>query len=290
MGDSTEVEIESLRAKLSVGGASVLPEIRSAAEALALRHPSDAWLRAEIGGVFDSNGFEEDACPWYEKALAFGFDSFPPDQAPHFCVWYGSTLRNVKRYHDSERVLRSALERWPRVSVLQFFLALTLMSQGKAMDAIVALAELQTPGWDDSTKSYQGAIQSYLDEELRPATRRPNLGAARLVVRDVSESAPWYEKVLGVPPGIVEEKFVLFRMGCSTLELVNADEKNPFADGGSISYWNVAPIEEWIERFKENGATVFRGPGSFEKEGLMLCMFRDPFGCLIGLQQYRVNG
>ena len=173
MLESTQKEIESLRDKLAADPSS-RNEVQMAAEALALRFSDDAWLLAEIGGVFDSNGHEADACLWYERALKFGFDSFPPEQAPHFCVWYGSTLRNVKRYRDSERVLRSALERWPRFSALQFFLALALMSQGKAMEAIVALAELQTPGWDDSIKQYHRVVESYLVEELRPAAQQSN--------------------------------------------------------------------------------------------------------------------
>jgi predicted enzyme related to lactoylglutathione lyase len=281
-------EITRLKRVLGADPAK-LAEVRQTVERLAESHPVDAWLRVEIGGIFDANGFEADACVWYEKGLAFGFDSFPPEDAPHFCVWYGSTLRNVGRLLDSERVLLMALERWPRFSALQFFLALTLMSTGRAMDAIVALAELQTQGWDDSIKKYAGAVESYLQEELRPAARNLNLGSARVIVRDVTQSAPWYEKVLGVAPSVVLDHFRLFRMGCGTLELVDGDEKNPFRDGGSISYWNVSPMDDWIKRFQGHGATLFRGPSTFEDEGLTICQLRDPFGTLIGLQGFAIG-
>ncbi len=286
MDDALIQEIARLRSELQAD-TTRLAEVQRAVAELAEAHPSDGWLRVKIGGIFDSNGFEAEACIWYEKGLAFGFDAFPPDEAPHFCVWYGSTLRNVKRLRDSEQVLRTALARWPRFSALQFFLALTLMSTGRAMEAIVALAELQTPGWDDSIKKYGRTVESYLDEELRPATRRLNLASARVIVRDVLESAPWYEKVLGVAPSVVLEHFRLFRLGCGTLELVDADEKNGIADGGTISYWNATPLEYWQKRFEEHGATLFRGPSTFEDEALTICQYRDPFGTLIGLQEIR---
>jgi len=283
--ESNKKEIKKL--KITLGeNLEMFDDVVQRAEELAAASPNNAWLRAEIGGIFDSNGKEHEACKWYERALQFGFDAMPPEEVPHFCVWYGSTLRNVGRLFDSENVLRKALERWPRISVLQFFLALTLMSQGRSMEAITALAELQLPDWDDSIKTYKRAVESYLAEELRPAARNLTLGCVRVIVRNIDESVPWYQKVFGVPVAVSVARFALFRIGGGLIELVEADEKNPESFGGTIAYWNANPIDEWIERFKAHGATLYRGPSFIEEEGLTICQFRDPFGTVIGLMGY----
>lgn len=164
-------QLPALRAALAASPDALAHTIH-AVEALAASRPDDAWLRAQIGGVFDANGFEQEACRWYELALAFGVEALPPDQAPHLFVWYGSTLRNVGRLADSETTLRAALDRWPAFAALQFFLALTLMSQQRHAAAICALARLHAGGWDDSLRAYQRAVASYIEEELEPAAAR----------------------------------------------------------------------------------------------------------------------
>lgn len=158
--------LNDLRTLLSQG-VDRLDEGRRRAQAWAAQAPRDAWLHAQLGGVFDSCGFEHEACLWYERALGLGTGGFPADQLPHFFVWYGSTLRNVGRAGDAEAQLRRALVEWPRFSALQFFWALALVSLDRLPEAVVALADLQTGGWDDSLAAYQRAVQSYVDE-LRP--------------------------------------------------------------------------------------------------------------------------
>jgi tetratricopeptide (TPR) repeat protein len=119
-----------------------LAQVSVRVTALAHENPGNAWLCAEIGGIFDSAGFEVEACNWYEQALALGEDHFPQEQRCDFYIWYGSTLRNVGRLADSEYVLREALRRWPRSSALQFFLALTLKSQSRGNESISMLTAL----------------------------------------------------------------------------------------------------------------------------------------------------
>jgi tetratricopeptide (TPR) repeat protein len=285
LDDSQKMMIDKLKSTFAENP-EMFDNVVLQAEELAAASPNNAWLHAEIGGIFDSSGKEHEACKWYERALQFGLDAMPPEMAPHFCVWYGSTLRNVGRLVDSENVLRRALERWPRISALQFFLALTLMSQGRSMEAITALAELQLPEWDDSIKTYKRAVESYLSEELRPAAKNLTLGCVRVIVRNIDESVPWYQKVLGVPVSVSVPHFALFRVGGGLIELVEADEKNPESIGGTIAYWNANPIDEWMERFEKHGATLYRGPSFIEEEKLTICQFRDPFGTVIGLMGY----
>jgi tetratricopeptide (TPR) repeat protein len=152
------------RLKAALADPGRFDEVRAQALALADAAPDDGWLQAELGGVFDANGWENEACQWYERALGFGVGSFPPDQAPEFFVWYGSTLRNVGRLVEAEACLRGALVTWPRHSALQFFWALSLTSLGRYPEAVLALAEVHSGEWDDSILRYQRAVRSYLDE------------------------------------------------------------------------------------------------------------------------------
>lgn len=277
--------LKDLRATIAAAPNGDLTHAHQAADALAQAHTGDRWLLARIGGAFDASGHEATACAWYERALEDGFDALPADQAPHVCVWYGSTLRNVGRLADSERVLRDGLAQWPRCAALNFFLALTLMSRGRAMHAIVALAELHTGDWDDSLTEYTRAVDSYLAEELRPAAARLSPGRTRMVVADVQESAAWYTRALKTAPLTLDDRFASFNLGSGVFELVQADAKNPLSAGGSIPYWNAAPLDAWIEHATALGATLYRGPLAIPEEGLTICQLRDPFGGVFGLQE-----
>ena len=261
------------------------PEICAAASALAEKHPKNANVLAEIGGVFDSNDFEQEALHWYEKALELGTDAMSSDLAPHFHVWYGSTLRNVGRAKDSEVLLRKALERWNRFAALQYFLSLSLFSQGRMAEAFASMAELGSGEWDDSLSQYSRAVKSYLQEEIRAKCSEKNLGGLavhRMIVANVSEAAIWYEKVFQCKPAELEEEFCLFKVSGSEFELCLADEKNPSSSGGSIGYWNARPLEKWIMRFQEAGAKLYRGPISIP-DGRRICQLQDPFGGILGL-------
>lgn len=260
--------------------------IRQQALDLAALHPTCGWLRVEIGGVFDSNGFEHDACSWYERGLEYGHESFPESEAPHFCVQHGSTLRNVGRLAASEKVLRGGLERWPKFSALQFFLGLTLMSQGRSMEALVAFASLSsaTEGWDTSLHDYRRAIRDYLAEELRPAAVGANLSVVRLHIHDVRKAADWYSEAFGLKVTRCTDDFALLQKGSSILERARADAKNPVSCGGTVSYWTVPSISESCDRLSAAGAAMFRRPLEIPEEGLVICQMKDPFGGVFGLR------
>lgn len=275
--------MDALKRRLAAD-AGALAGVEAEAEALAAAAPGDAWLRVLLGGVFDASGFEEEACVWYERGLELGLEAMPEDQAPHFGVWYGSTLRNVGRLAESEAVLREAAARWPRFAALRFFLGLTLMSQGRGAEAFAALASLHVGAWDSSLEGYQRAVASYLAEEVEPQAALPTLSVARLLVADVAVSAGWYRGFLGVEPAQEEAGFALFRWGCSQLELVLADGKNPRSPGGTIAYWSVPALEPWLERAQALGGTLFRGPLVLQAERVVICQILDPQGDVLGLR------
>jgi hypothetical protein len=276
-------QIETLKANLEKDPKS-FEQIKQKVADLAKKYPSCSWLLVEIGGIFDSNGFEHEACTWYERGLDFGFDQFPQDQAPHFCVWYGSTLRNVSRFVDSERVIRKALERWPQFSALQFFLGLTLMSQGRTIESLNAFASLSVGSWDNSVQDYRRPITSYFEEELIPAANKPCLSVVRMTSTNVRESAKWYGDVFQTSPRMIDDNFALLGWGTSTIEFAAADEKNPMRTGGTIAYWYVSNLNEWQKKLESAGATLYRGPLEIREENLIICQMKDPFGGVFGLR------
>ena len=281
---STSEKVKFLSASLAADRGR-FSEICAAAQELAQMAPQNADLLAEIGGIFDSNDFEQEALHWYEKALELGNEAMTPTIAPHFHVWYGSTLRNVGRARDSEMVLRNALQRWNRFAALQYFLSLSLFSQGRVAEAFAAMAELGSGEWDDSLSKYSRAVQSYLQEEIRIKCSDKNLAGVtihRIVVANVVEATQWYEKLFKCRAVEIDARFSLFELSGCQFEICMADEKNPSSTGGSVGYWNARPFDDWVMRFEVAGAALFRGPLTIP-DGRRICQFQDPFGGIFGL-------
>jgi predicted enzyme related to lactoylglutathione lyase len=274
--------LENFRTKLK-SDPQGLVEASDSLTRLAEADPRNAWLLAEIGGVFDSCGFEQEACMWYERALSLGEDKFPMENLPDFYVGCGSTLRNIGRLAESESVLRKALGRWPNSSALQFFLGLTLKSQGRAHEAISALVALHVGSWDNSVKSYTRAIQTYWEKELEVEAARPSVCWVRLCVESVEVSTRWYAKVLDIPPNVLTPTFGLITLGATRIEFAPSDEKNPKGRGGAVGYLHVKDLEATIARFEQNGAEIYRGPLPVPEEGLTICQMLDPYGNVLGL-------
>ena len=79
-------ELDALKKQLLLDREQ-LGQVSCRLTAIACENPGNAWLCAEIGGVFDSAGFEVEACNWYEQALALGEDLFPREQRSDFYIW-----------------------------------------------------------------------------------------------------------------------------------------------------------------------------------------------------------
>ncbi|EAR08895.1 VOC family protein [Reinekea blandensis] len=102
-------------------------------------------------------------------------------------------------------------------------------------------------------------------------------------VGDVSNGLDWYRKAF--PMAIVKniDDFTFLEVNGFALEIVPADEKVGSGKYGSVTYWEVVSLEHEIERFKELGSVVYRGPMKIESD-LWMCQVTDPFGNLIGLR------
>ncbi|MFJ3958864.1 tetratricopeptide repeat protein [Arthrobacter sp. NPDC090010] len=102
-------------------------------------YPDEALVLYHVGGAHDTAGEEETAAGFYERALAAGLDG---ETLRKCFLQYGSTLRNLGRLEESERVFGVARERFPDSVSLGIFALLTLHAQGRHDAALASALEL----------------------------------------------------------------------------------------------------------------------------------------------------
>lgn len=102
-------------------------------------HPESARVLYEVGGAYDTDGQEEVARGFYERALAAGLGG---DLLRRCYVQYGSTLRNLGEYEKSLEVFATARDAFPDSPSLGAFEAITLHAAGRSDAAVAALLEL----------------------------------------------------------------------------------------------------------------------------------------------------
>ena len=106
--------------------------------------------------AFDREGFEAEAIPHYEQAIAAGLSGEPLEKA---LLGLGSSLRNVERIDESVAVLEDACRRFPDHQGLSVFLAFSLWSAGRQSEALALLARRLGEG-----SGYERAIREYADD------------------------------------------------------------------------------------------------------------------------------
>ena len=106
--------------------------------------------------AYDREGFEAEAIPHYEQAIAAGLDD---ELLVKAMLGLGSSLRNVERIDDSVKVLEDAVRRFPGHQGLPVFLAFSLWSAGRKNEALALLARRLGDG-----SGYERAIGEYADD------------------------------------------------------------------------------------------------------------------------------
>jgi uncharacterized protein (DUF952 family)/Tfp pilus assembly protein PilF len=127
---------------------------------LTAHYPDNALVQFEMGGAYDFAGYEAEAIPHYEQAIALGL---PEAVLPRVAVQLGSSLRNIGKYAEAVSVLRDASQKFPEHRSLRVFLALALHSAGNSQAALVELLDMviNTP---DVLEAYQRSLRYYTDE------------------------------------------------------------------------------------------------------------------------------
>ncbi len=102
-------------------------------------HPDDPEVLYEVGGAYDTDGQEETAVGYYQRAMAAGLDG---DTLRRCLIQYGSTLRNLDRFDDSLGVFAEARDRFPDSASVRVFEALTLHAVGRTDASMARMLEL----------------------------------------------------------------------------------------------------------------------------------------------------
>lgn len=104
-------------------------------EHLLVEHPDHPYVLYEVGGSYDTDGQEERAAGFYERALP----GLSGETRRKCLLQYGSTLRNLDRLDESLRIFETARTEFPESESLAVFQALTLHAAGHQAKALAAL-------------------------------------------------------------------------------------------------------------------------------------------------------
>lgn len=111
-----------------------------------------------------------------------------------------------------------------------------------------------------------------------------NFSTIRLCVSDIKKCRDWYIDFFGVEPFEDLENFVSFKIGQTSFDISLADEKSPVSVGGSVGYWLVNDLDEAIEKAKNLGGKVYRGPLRVDEAQKTIVQIINPYGNVIGLE------
>ncbi|MFN7220060.1 MAG: tetratricopeptide repeat protein [Burkholderiales bacterium] len=140
-------------------------------QALAMLHdwhradPSNARVNYELACTYDPQGLEEDAIPFYERALELGLEG----PALRGCLLgLGSSYRCVERYGDALRTLQKGAAAFPDAKEFDVFLALARYNTGEHAEAMrLLLNHIAEFSADPETAALKRAIAFYA-EHLSP--------------------------------------------------------------------------------------------------------------------------
>ena len=104
-------------------------------------------------------------------------------------------------------------------------------------------------------------------------------------VPDVPAAIAWYQRAFpnAVRKRVEAHDFDYLTIGEINLELVPADEKVASGAAGSVVYWRVPDFDKALQRLKDIGGILYRGPMEIEN-GLRMCQIRDPWGNCLGIR------
>lgn len=113
----------------------------------------------ELGGAYDSAGFEAEAAKQYARAVELGLDG---SARAALNIQYASTLRNLGRFDDAVAMLEASPADPSIGAAREAFLALALHSAGRTDVALATALDALIP----TLPKYQRSLTAY-SAELR---------------------------------------------------------------------------------------------------------------------------
>lgn len=107
------------------------------------------------------------------------------------------------------------------------------------------------------------------------------LGTVIYPVPDIARAKAWYAKAFQQEPYFDQPFYVGFNIAGYELGLDPNSPHTRLGSGGGVAYWRVESIDEVIEHFIANGATVI-APIQDVGGDIKVATLADPFGNAIG--------
>jgi tetratricopeptide (TPR) repeat protein len=142
--------------------AGELEQARAALLALARQHPDDARILYETAGIHDRLGYEADAVPFYQQAIALGL---PETELRGAFTCLGSTFRTLGRYQEAIETLQAGKQQFPQAREIDVFLAMTLHNLGRHAEAMqLLLSTLLDVSGSADINAYERALRFYAQD------------------------------------------------------------------------------------------------------------------------------
>ena len=145
--------------------AAVLRKALQLTEAMAIlldlhkQSPLSAKVNYELAGIYDCQGLEEDAIPFYERAIELGLRG---DDLRGCLLGLGSSYRCLEQYSDAVRILEKGLAAFPDAEEFKVFLALSFYNLGEHREAVsLLLTHIGEHTAHKGVKRYQRSILNY---------------------------------------------------------------------------------------------------------------------------------
>ena len=123
------------------------------------KNPLNAKVNYELAGTYDCQGLEEDAIPFYERAIELGLQG---DDLRGCLLGLGSSYRCLEQYSDAVRVLEKGLAAFPDAEEFKVFLAMSFYNLGEHREAVsLLLTHIGEHSAHKGVKRYQRSILNY---------------------------------------------------------------------------------------------------------------------------------
>ena len=121
--------------------------------------PDDAEANHQMAWLYDVQGREREAVPYYMRAVA---GDLPDEERRGALLGLGSTYRALGEYPAAVEVLRRGVSEFPADRAMQTFLALALYNVGEHRQAVdLLLKHLVETTSDPGIRSYEKALRFY---------------------------------------------------------------------------------------------------------------------------------
>ena len=111
-------------------------------------YPDNSLINYHFAWLFDVQGKEKEAVPYYEIAINNGLDT---DDLRGALLGLGSTYRTLGDYDKSVATLKQGMTLFPEANEFKVFLAMALYNVGDSKEAVSSLLTLLVDVSDDSS-------------------------------------------------------------------------------------------------------------------------------------------